>query len=243
MSTTGSVHSWDIATAVDGPGTRFVLFLSGCPLRCLYCHNPDTWHMRDGHRMTVEDVVAEMAKYRRFIEVAGGGMTISGGEPLLQPDFTTAVFHRAKELGLHTALDTSGFLGARATDELLADTDLVLLDIKSWDPVVYRHVTGGEVTPTLEFARRLSALGKPMWIRFVLVPGHTDAVDNVEGIASFVSTLDAVERVEVLPFHKLGAPKYAELGIPFPLENVPTPDTALIQRVRDQFSACGVPVH
>jgi pyruvate formate lyase activating enzyme len=243
VTTTGSVHSWDVATAVDGPGTRFVLFLSGCPLRCLYCQNPDTWHMRDGHRTTVDEVAAEMAKYRRFIEVAGGGMTISGGEPLLQPDFTAAVFHRAKQLGLHTALDTSGFLGARATDELLADTDLVLLDIKSWDPARYRHVTGGDVTPTLEFARRLSALRKPMWIRFVLVPGHTDDVDDVDGIASFVSTLDAVERVEVLPFHKLGAPKYAALGIPFPLQDVPTPGAELLRRVRSQFSDRGVPVH
>ncbi|SFR03147.1 pyruvate formate lyase activating enzyme [Lentzea waywayandensis] len=241
--TTGSVHSWDVATAVDGPGTRFVLFLSGCPLRCLYCHNPDTWHMRDGHRMTVDEVMVEVAKYQRFIEVAGGGLTISGGEPLLQPDFTAEVLHRAKQLGLHTALDTSGFLGARASEELLTDTDLVLLDIKSWDPVIYRHVTGGEVAPTLEFARRLSALHKPMWIRFVLVPGHTDAEDNVAGIASFVSTLDAVERVEVLPFHKLGAPKYAALGIPFPLADVPSPDTDLVRRVRDQFAGCGVPVH
>lgn len=240
--TTGSVHSWDVATAVDGPGTRFVLFLSGCPLRCLYCHNPDTWHMRDGRRMTVDEVTAEMTKYLRFIEVAGGGMTISGGEPLLQPDFTAAVLRSAKDLGLHTALDTSGFLGARASDELLADTDLVLLDIKSWDPVTYRRVTGGEVTPTLAFARRLSALRKPMWIRFVLVPGHTDAVDNVEGIASFVSTLDAVERVEVIPFHKLGAPKYAALGIPFPLQDVPAPDAELVRRVRGQFAGRGVPV-
>ncbi|MGW6930834.1 pyruvate formate-lyase-activating protein [Lentzea sp. NPDC054927] len=241
--TTGSVHSWDISTAVDGPGTRFVLFLSGCPLRCLYCHNPDTWHMRDGHRMTVDEVMAEVTKYRRFIEVAGGGLTISGGEPLLQQDFTAEVLHRSKQLGLHTALDTSGFLGSRASDELLADTDLVLLDIKSWDPLTYRHVTGGEVTPTLEFARRLSALRKPMWIRFVLVPGHTDAMDNVAGIASFVSTLEAVERVEVLPFHKLGAPKYAALGIPFPLADVPCPDDELVRRVRGQFAGCGVPVH
>lgn len=241
--TTGSVHSWDIATAVDGPGTRFVLFLSGCPLRCLYCHNPDTWHMRDGHRMTVDEVTVEMTKYRRFIEVAGGGMTISGGEPLLQPEFTAAVFRRAKELGLHTALDTSGFLGSRASDELLRDTDLVLLDIKSWDPATYRRVTGGEVTPTLEFARRLAALGKAMWVRFVLVPGYTDARDNVESIAKFVSELNTVERVEVLPFHKLGAPKYAALGIPFPLEGVPAPDHGLINRVRDQFTAHGLLTH
>ncbi|WP_112273814.1 pyruvate formate-lyase-activating protein [Lentzea terrae] len=243
MTTTGSVHSWDVSTAVDGPGTRFVLFLSGCPLRCLYCANPDTWHLRDGHRMTVDEVMAEIAKYRRFIEIAGGGLTLTGGEPLLQPAFTAAVFQRAKQLGLHTALDTSGFLGARASDELLADTDLVLLDIKSWDPATYRHVTRGEVAPTLQFARRLSALRKPMWIRFVLVPGLTDDWDNVAGIASFVSTLDSVERVEVLPFHKLGASKYAALGIPFTLADVPTPDAELVRRVRDQFAGCGVPVH
>ena len=243
MITTGSVHSWDVSTAVDGPGTRFVLFLSGCPLRCLYCANPDTWHMRDGHRMTVDEVMAEIAKYRRFIEIAGGGLTLTGGEPLLQPAFTAAVFQRAKQLGLHTALDTSGFLGARASDELLADTDLVLLDIKSWDPATYRHVTRGEVAPTLQFARRLSALRKPMWIRFVLVPGLTDDWDNVAGIASFVSTLDAVERVEVLPFHKLGAPKYAALGLPFPLADVPTPDAELVRRVRDQFAGRGLAVH
>lgn len=240
--TTGSVHSWDISTAVDGPGTRFVLFLSGCPLRCLYCHNPDTWHMRDGRRTTAGEIAAEMAKYLRFIEVAGGGMTISGGEPLLQPAFTAAVFRRAKELGLHTALDTSGFLGTRASDALLADTDLVLLDIKSWDPATYRLVTRGEVAPTLTFARRLSDLGKPMWVRFVLVPGYTDDPDNVEGIASFAAGLNGVERVEVLPFHKLGAPKYAALGIPFPLERVPTPDHALVDRVREQFAAHGLPV-
>ena len=238
--TTGSVHSWDIATAVDGPGTRFVLFLSGCPLRCLYCHNPDTWHMRDGKRMTVDEVMAEVVKYRRFIEVAGGGLTISGGEPLLQPDFTAAVFRRAKQLGLHTALDTSGFLGARASGPLLADTDLVLLDIKSWDPATYRRVTSGEVAPTLRFARRLSELGKAMWVRFVLVPGLTDDEANVEGIAAFVAGLDTVERVEVLPFHKLGAPKYAALGIPFPLEHVPAADPELVDRVRGQFAAHGI---
>src|ERR1044071_6336956 len=190
---TGRIHSWDLSTAVDGPGTRFVLFLSGCPLRCLYCHNPDTWHMRDGHRMTVDEVMAEVTKYRRFIEVAGGGLTISGGEPLLQPDFTAEIFHRAKQLGLHTALDTSGFLGARASDALLADTDLVLLDIKSWNPATYRRLTGVDLAPTLAFARRLSDMVKPMWIRFVLVPGLTDHEEDIENLATFVADLATVE--------------------------------------------------
>ncbi|QQQ80177.1 pyruvate formate lyase-activating protein [Saccharothrix sp. 6-C] len=238
--TTGAVHSWDLATAVDGPGTRFVVFTAGCPLRCLYCHNPETRFARYGRRASVDSVIAEIEKYRRFIQVAGGGVTISGGEPLLQPEFTAELLHAVKAMGLHTALDTSGFLGDRATDRLLADTDLVLLDIKSWDPATYRHVTGGEIAPTLRFARRLSDLGKSMWIRFVLVPGQTDAPDNVEGIASFVATLPSVERVDVLPFHKMGAPKYEAIGLPFLLADTSTPDAKLVERVRGQFLAHGL---
>lgn len=182
----GSVHSWDLSTGVDGPGTRFVTFLSGCPLTCLYCHNPDTWRMRNGTRTSADDVIAEAAKYVRFIAASGGGATLSGGEPLLQPVFTGELLHRMKhELGLHTALDTSGFLGVRATDALLRDTDLVLLDIKSWDPDTYKKVTGRPLRPTLDFARRLADLGQEVHVRFVLVPGLTDAPANVEGVAAF----------------------------------------------------------
>ncbi|MGM1062611.1 pyruvate formate-lyase-activating protein [Saccharothrix sp. Mg75] len=239
--TTGTVHSWDLATAVDGPDTRFVVFTAGCPLRCLYCHNPETRFERYGRRVTVDDLVAEIAKYRRFIEVAGGGVTISGGEPLPQPAFTAELLHAVKGMGLHTALDTSGLLGARASDELPADTDLVLLDIKSWDPTTYRHVTGGEVAPTLEFARRLADLGKPMWIRFVLVPDLTDDPADVEGVAAFTATLGpALERVDVLPFHRMGAPKYAAIGLPFLLTDTPVPDAELGERVRGQFTAHGL---
>jgi len=240
MTGTGSVHSWDISTGVDGPGTRFVVFTSGCPLRCLYCQNPDTWHMRDGHRTTVGELLTEVTKYRRFIEVAGGGFTVSGGEPLLQPDFVAELLHQVKALGLHTALDTSGYLGARASEALLADTDLVLLDIKSWNPARYRRLTTVDLAPTLAFARRLSELDKPMWIRYVLVPGLTDDLDDVDRLAEFVSTLPNVERLEVLPFHKLGAAKYTRLGIPFPLEHTPTPDPELVHRVRDQFTRHGI---
>ena len=240
MTTTGSVHSWDLSTGTDGPGTRFVVFTSGCPLRCLYCQNPETWRMRDGHRTSVDELLAEVTKYRRFIEVAGGGFTVSGGEPLLQAGFVAELLHRVKDLGLHTALDTSGYLGARATDALLADTDLVLLDIKSWDPARYRRLTTVDLTPTLAFARRLCELDKPVWIRYVLVPGLTDDPDDVDGLASFVSTLPNVERLEVLPFHKLGAAKYAALGIPFPLEHTPTPGPDLVRRVRHRFAAHGI---
>jgi pyruvate formate lyase activating enzyme len=217
-----------------------VLFVSGCPLRCLYCANPDTWHMRDGKELTTDDVMAEIEKYRPFITTAGGGVTLTGGEPLLQPAFTAEILHRCKELGLHTALDTSGFLGARATDALLADTDLVLLDIKSFDVAAYRKLTGGELAPTLNFATRLDQLGIPVWIRYVLVPGRTDDPAAVDGLAAFVAGLTNVDRVDVLPFHKLGAAKYDALGIPFPLRDTPVPEPALTERVREQFREHGL---
>ncbi|MEW2120598.1 pyruvate formate-lyase-activating protein [Streptomyces sp. NPDC005474] len=240
--TTGRIHSWDLSTGVDGPGTRFVLFVSGCPLRCLYCANPDTWHMRDGVETTVDEVMAEIEKYRAFITTAGGGVTITGGEPLLQPAFTGEVLRRCREAGLHIALDTSGFLGARATDELLACTDLVLLDIKAFDVGMYRKLTGGRLAPTLNFATRLDRLGVPMWIRYVLVPGWTDDPSAVDALAGFVEGLEAVERVDVLPFHKLGASKYGALGLPFPLKDTPTPEPELVERVRDQFRGQGLKV-
>ncbi|MFF9489526.1 pyruvate formate-lyase-activating protein [Streptomyces sp. NPDC014676] len=239
----GRIHSWDLSTGVDGPGTRFVLFLSGCPLRCRYCANPDTWHMRDGRPATVDEVMAEIEKYRAFLTTAGGGVTLTGGEALLQPAFTAEVFRRCKELGLHTALDTSGFLGARATDELLADTDLVLLDIKSFDVRTYRKLTGGDLAPTLTFATRLDQLGVPVWIRYVLVPGWTDNPAAVDGLGAFLAGLGNVDRVDVLPFHKLGAAKYDALGIPFPLRDTPVPDTALVDRVRGQFRGRGLAAH
>ncbi|MGW3106504.1 pyruvate formate-lyase-activating protein [Streptomyces sp. NPDC001100] len=242
-ATTGRIHSWDLSTGVDGPGTRFVLFVSGCPLRCLYCANPDTWHMRDGQEMSVDAVMEEIGKFRDFITTAGGGVTVTGGEPLLQPAFTAEILRRCKEAGLHTALDTSGFLGVRATDELLAATDLVLLDIKSFDVNAYRKLTGGELAPTLNFATRLDRLGVPMWIRYVLVPGWTDDLASVDTLARFVSGLDAVERVDVLPFHKLGAAKYEALGVPFPLQDNPVPAPALVESVRACFREHGVRAH
>ncbi|MGW1766057.1 pyruvate formate-lyase-activating protein [Streptomyces sp. NPDC002073] len=237
----GSVHSWDLSTGVDGPGTRFVTFLSGCPLTCLYCHNPDTWRMRGGKRTSADDVITEAAKYTRFIAAAGGGTTVSGGEPLLQPVFAGELLHRMKhELGLHTALDTSGFLGARATDALLRDVDLVLLDIKSWDRETYRKVTGRPLRPTLDFARRLADLGKEVHLRFVLVPGLTDAPDNVEGVAHFAGSLGNVSRVDVLPFHTLGESKWEALDMKFSLHGTPAPTPQQIETAKAAFEAEGL---
>jgi pyruvate formate lyase activating enzyme len=241
---TGSVHSWDISTGVDGPGTRFVAFLAGCPLRCQYCHSPDTWYRRSGTLLTPEDLVTEIRRYERFIKVAGGGITISGGEPLQQPAFTREVLQRCREMRLHTALDTSGFLGDRADDDLLAATDLVLLDIKSGDPATYRKTTRtGRLAPTVRFAHRLAERGVPIWVRFVLVPGLTDDPANVEAVAAIAASVPTVERVEVLPFHRLGAAKYAALGLSYPLADTTPPSVAVLDRVQAQFRSHGLTVY
>jgi pyruvate formate lyase activating enzyme len=236
---TGSVHSWDISTGVDGPGIRFVLFTAGCPLACAYCHNPDTQMMRNGTRTSAEAVLARIARYRRALAPTGG-VTVSGGEPLLQPAFTEAVLSGARAMGLHTALDTSGVLGRLASDELLAATDLVLLDIKAIDPDLYADLTHGPLAPTLELAERLAALGKPVWVRFVLVPGWTDDPDHVRHLARYVAGLGNVERVDVLGYHLLGREKYAELGRPDRLEGVAPATLAQVAAARAIFTAEGL---
>lgn len=241
-NSTGSVHSWDLVTGADGPGTRMTLFMAGCGLRCQYCHNPDTWRMKDGVRHTVDEVLARVTRYATVMKVTGGGLTISGGEPLLQSKFVTQVFRRAHDLNIHTCLDTAGLLGARLSDDDLNYIDMVLLDIKSGLPDTYRRVTGRPLQPTLDFAQRLSRLGKTMWVRFVLVPGLTDAEDNVEAIAQFVKTLDGVERLEILPFHQMGRAKWEATGEPYMLAETQPPTKELIERVRSQFAAHGLPV-
>ena len=239
----GRLHSWDTSTGVDGPGTRFVAFTAGCPLRCAYCHNPDTQSGRSGRLMPARDVLAEIDRYARFLRVAGGGVTVSGGEPLLQPAFTHAILAGARTRGLHTALDTCGYLGARASDALLDATDLVLLDIKSWDQATYRALTGVEVGPTLGFARRLADRGQQVWVRFVLAPGWTDTAANVAGVARFCADLGNVSRVDVLPYHAMGAAKYAELGLTYPCADTPAPSPELLDRVRTQFTGAGLDAH
>lgn len=236
----GSVHSWDLVTGADGPGTRMTLFLAGCGMRCQFCQNPDTWKMKDGRRHTVDEVLERVLRYEKVMKVTGGGLTISGGEPLLQHRFVNSIFARCKEHNIHTALDTAGLLGARLTDDDLNNVDLTLLDIKSGLPETYKRVTGRPLQPTLDFARRLSDLGKTVWIRFVLVPGLTDAVANVDAIADFVAGLDGVERVEVLPFHQMGRDKWAATGEPYLLADAKPPTGELLARVRAQFRSRGL---
>ncbi len=241
-NTAGSVHSWDLVTGADGPGTRMTLFTAGCGLRCQFCQNPDTWRMKDGVRHTVDEVMARVTRYATIMKVTGGGLTISGGEPLLQTKFVTQIFRRAHDLNIHTALDTAGLLGSRLSDDDLNYIDLVLLDIKSGIPETYKRVTGRPLQPTLDFAERLSRLGKTMWVRFVLVPGLTDDEENVDAIGKFVSTLDGVQRMEILPFHQMGKSKWEATGEPYLLADTPTPTPELIARVKAQLESYGLPV-
>lgn len=234
----GYYHSYEITGAVNGPGVRFTLFLSGCPLRCQYCANPDMWTIRNGRRVTVGRMVDEIEKYATFITTAHGGITVSGGEPMMQIHFLEVLLRRCKEqLGLHTAVDTSGFLGDRASEEFLDLVDLVLLDIKAGDQQTYHLLTSADLEPTLTFARRLAERGNRMWVRYVLVPGLTDAEEDVEAVARFTATLSTVDRVEVLPFHQLAVAKWTELALPYQLADVPPPSPALVERVEKQFRA------
>mgnify|MGYP003115051915 FL=1 len=236
--TGGVVQSVETCGAVDGPGLRYVIFTHGCPLRCQYCHNPETQGKTCGEITTAGEVMEDVLRYKPFLR--RGGLTISGGEPLMQPEFIHAILRDAKSKGIHTALDTSGFLGARASDELLSEVDLVLLDIKSGLPEKYREVTGVPLAPTLQFAQRLDAMNKKMWIRFVLVPGLTDSDSNIDAVARFIATLGCVDRVEILPFHKLGEGKYEAMGKPYALSNPPPPSRAELAHAQDIFAQHGV---
>ena len=238
---TGLVHSVESCGTVDGPGIRFIVFLSGCSLRCQYCHNPDTSFKRQGKERTVEDVLEEISRYATFLKNAKGGVTISGGDPLFQPDFTRALLRGCKEMGLHTCIDTSGHLGAQADDALLAATDLVLLDIKAWDSTQYRKLTGQALQPTLDFAEKLAKRGIPMWLRYVLVPGLTDQLDDITALARYAASLGNVQRVDVLPFHQMGKFKWGELGLTYPLMDLEPPAPELTDQVRTIFRTHGFP--
>lgn len=236
----GYVHSVEPSAAVDGPGMRFALFVSGCQMRCLYCHNPDTWDRKSGTWRSVDDVVSEIGKYARFLKFAGG-LTISGGEPMVQADFVHEIMRRCKEeYGLHTALDTNGLLAKNFPDEWFDVVDMVLLDIKQIDAEKHKRLTLTPLQPILDFAKRLERMGKPAWIRYVLVPGYSDDPEDVEKLAVFVSSLKNVQRVEILPFHKMGEYKWQELGLKYELAETPSPSLETIERVRRQFENHGL---
>jgi pyruvate formate lyase activating enzyme len=239
----GYAHSYETSSRYDGPGVRVVLFVSGCLLRCTYCHNPDTWHLKDGTYVSAQHVLDRLASFAPALRALDGGLTISGGEPMVQLAFTRRILAGAKKMGLHTAIETSGYLGDRVDENYLSALDLILLDIKSSNPDTYRSVTGRELAPTLRFAERLASIGKPVWVRFTLVPGFTDDPANVEGIAKFVAPMKNVEWVEVQPFHQLGAFKWKAMKLEYKNANTPTATPDLVARVIEQFRAAGCRVH
>ena len=236
----GFLHSFTTGSAVDGPGIRLVAWTTSCMFRCQYCHNPDTWTLKNGIPVPLTRAVEEIQKYANGLKMMKGGFTLSGGEPLMQDRFAARLFAAVKGMGVHTAIETNGYYGDRLSDGEIANIDLVMLDMKAFTPDQHRRVTGllnGEV---LEFARRLAMLRRPMWIRYVLVPGLTDVPEEMEGLASFGASLGVVERVEILPFHQLGQYKWHRLGLTYELEATKPPTAEEVASAAAIFRAAGL---
>lgn len=243
---TGQIHSLETFGLVDGPGVRTVIFLQGCPMRCRYCHNPETWSRNGGETWTAQVLFDRVYRFRNYWR-NNGGITVSGGEPLLQIDFVIELFRLAKAKGIHTALDTSGVIFTREEPfyskflQLMEVTDLVLLDLKEMDARRHLSLTGHSSEPVLQMAQALSDLGKDMWIRHVLVPGLTDDEEGLKEMDAFIRSLKTVRRVEVLPYHTLGLFKWQNLGIPYSLEGVPTPTKEQVQQAEELLHIADYP--
>ena len=239
----GFLHSFTTGATVDGPGVRVVAWTSGCMWRCRYCHNPDTWTMTNGIPISIAKATEELRKYRYGLKVMAGGFTLSGGEPLMQHRFAAKLFAAAHGMGIHTALDTNGYYGDRLSDAELQTIDLVLLDLKTWDPERHKQLTGVDNAATLAFARRLAARGRPIWVRYVLVPSLTDDLEDVAKTAAFAASLGNVERVDVLPFHQLGRFKWHKLGLEYTLEDAQPPAVEVVEQVLGLFRDAGLEAH
>lgn len=238
MGATGRIHSIETFGTVDGPGIRFVVFLQGCRWRCRYCHNPDTWRLDGGTEMSAADLVTQASRYQAWFSSSGGGVTVSGGEPLLQAAFVAEFFERCQAAGIHTCLDT-----ACATEDsfdmldeslarVLAATNLVLLDIKHTDPATHRTLTGGAPEGTLRLAQLLAEQKIPIILRHVVVPGITDDKAHITRLVKTACALPNVREIQWLPYHRLGEYKWRELGIPYTLADIPPADEALMERIR-----------
>ncbi len=228
----GRVHSVQTLGAVDGPGVRFAVFLQGCPLRCVCCHNPDTWDVNGGQRMSAEDLAERAVRYREYFGT-DGGVTVSGGEPLLQAPFVTAFFKRCHDRGIHTCLDTSGCVLDDDVRTLLQHTDLVLLDIKYTDPDNYQRYVGCDMQRPLEFLDYLQSIDKAVWLRQVIIPQLNDDEQNVRQLSQLAAQYPCVVKTELLPFRKMCSVKYDALGIPFPLADTPEPTAEKMQQLQN----------
>ena len=236
----GFLHSFTTGSAVDGPGVRVVAWTTGCPWRCLYCHNPDTWDMLNGVPVTLARAVEELRKYRHGLKTMSGGFTLSGGEALMQDRFAVKLLTAVKGIGIHTALDTNGYLGHRLSDAELEAIDLVILDIKAWTPALHIELTAMEIGPTLEFARRLGERKRPVWLRYVLVPGWSDQPAEIKGVARFAAEIGVVERVDVLPFHQMGRHKWDALKLSYRLRDTKEPSAESVEGACAVFRAAGL---
>jgi pyruvate formate lyase activating enzyme len=236
----GFLHSFTTGSAVDGPGIRLVAWTTACMFRCQYCHNPDTWTLSNGIPVTLERAIGELQRYANSLKRMTGGFTLSGGEPLMQDRFAVRLFDAAHAMGVHTAIETNGYFGERLSDEELHDIDLVLLDMKAFTLAQHKRVTGINNEPVIAFAERLAALRRPMWLRYVLVPGLTDVPEEMAQLAEFAARLGVVERVEVLPFHQLGQYKWEKLGLDYQLDGVEMPTRDEVDRAIDIFASKGL---
>lgn len=233
--TLGKVHSLETMGLVDGPGIRVVVFLQGCALRCRYCHNPDTWEMTGGEEMTPQELLKKIIRYRPYFSRSGGGVTFSGGEPLLQPEFLLEMLKLCREAGIHTCLDTAG-CGRSEYDEILRFTDLVLYDVKQVTEEDYRKMTGRDWTETGKFLQAVRRAETPMWIRHVVVPGLTDGEAHMAALKAFIKAhVPNVQKVELLPYHLLGVHKYEAMGLPYALAGIPAMDTEKVQQWQERY--------
>lgn len=240
MGVTGNIHSVETFGTVDGPGIRYVLFLQGCPLRCKFCHNPDTWEHGQGMEMNSDQVIADINQYRQFYHSSGGGVTASGGEPTLQPEFVEAVFHGVKKLGLNTALDTSGFVQVSKIEGLLKLTDLVLLDIKETGHEEHIELTGVDIKPVKNFAYELERRKTPIWVRHVVIPGMTDSLEKIHRLGEFLKEFTVVERIELLGYHKMGSHKWELKGCPDPYSDIPAASAGQVEKAKEVLRKLGL---
>lgn len=235
----GNIHSFESFGTQDGPGIRFIFFMQGCPLRCLYCHNPDTWNAKvKMQQLTAEEAFEEVKKVKGFIKT--GGITVSGGEPLLQAEFILELFKLCKENSIHTCIDTSGFVLNEKVKNVLEYTDLVLLDVKHIDPDKYKALTSKTLEPTLKFLDYLKEINKPTWVRYVLAPSFTDNEQDLHLWAKYISGYSIVERVDILPFHQMGAEKWAQIGEEYKLKDLRTPSQQEIEKASEIFKSYGL---
>ena len=238
--TAGRIHSIESMGLVDGPGIRTVVFLQGCRLRCRFCHNPDTWAPAGGEELSAGQLVDKIARFAPYFQRSGGGVTFSGGERLMQPAFLLEALRLCRGRGIHTCLDTAGVGPAALTDagldEILAETDLVLYDVKHWQAEAYQALTGQDIAGTEAFQQALRRAGTPVWVRHVVVPGRTDSPQAMAELKAYIgSHLANVQKVELLPYHLLGVPKYQRMGLPDPLPGVPAMDKARCAELQQTF--------